>query len=343
MKKIRVGLVGCGGRGKGHAARVQAMEIVDLVGVCDIIHERADAVAQERGVPAVYDFHEFLDKVDVIWDCTRGFERAPVVVDSANAGKHVFSEKPMGIDLASAHRIVEAVKRNGVKHSYCYSLHFTNPYKLAKAVFASGELGRLVSVWTRRYMPIDMRPRWYGDQAISGGIMLDFQSHDLDLICWFGGKPKTVFAHADRIREGVKADEHAQVTLVFGEGMGISEVSWWSPVGMSTFGVVGSKGSIVADGSGKLRKKIDGQEEVVYESAGQMNVDLAGNIGERTEDGKVLNLADRNETPEQHFIRCVAEDLDPIVTPDMAYRVLEVVLAAQESARTGRSVELANE
>ena len=72
-----------------------------------------------------------------------------------------------------------------------------------------------------------------------------------------------------------------------------------------------------------------------------MDVDLAGNIGERTEAGDVRNLADRNETPEQHFTRCAVEDHEPIVTPAMASRVLEVVLAAQESARTGLVVELA--
>lgn len=337
---IRVGVVGCGGRGKGHAARVQAMENVELIGVCDIIQERADELAAKLNVPALYDFHEFLDDVDVIWDCTRGFERAPVVIDSANAGKHVFSEKPMGIDIESADRLMEAVQRNGIKHSYCYSLHFTNPYKAAKAIFASGELGDLVSVWTRRYMPTDMRPRWYGDQSISGGIILDFQSHDLDLICWFGGMPKTVFAHSDRIREGIQADEHAGVTMVFEKGMGISEVSWWSPVGMSEFGVVGTKGSVIADGSGRVRKKIAGGEEEILDVNAVTNVDLSGSIGERQADGSVKDLAGLNETPELHFIRCVEQDLDPIVTPQMAYNVLKVVLAAQQSADTGKSVDI---
>lgn len=339
---IRVGLVGCGGRGNGHAVKLRALEKVQLVGVCDIIKERADALAAKVGVPALYDFHEFLSGVDVIWDCTRGFERAPVVIDSADAGKHVFSEKPMAIDLDAADRIVAAVERNGVKHSYCYSLHFTNPYKAVKAAFASGELGELVSVWTRRYMPIDMRSRWYGDQSVSGGVILDFQSHDLDLICWFGGMPKTVFACADRIRADVKADEHALVTMAFEHGMGSSEVSWWSPASMSEFGVVGTKGSIIADGSGAVRKRLDGQDEEVLDVNAAANVDLSGNIGEGTAADAVKDLACLNETPEQHFIRCVEDDLEPIVTPTMARNVLRVVLAALESAETGRAVDPAS-
>jgi len=337
---IRVGLVGCGGRGNGHAARLQAMDDVQLVGVCDIIRDRADALAEKMGVPALYDFHEFLADVDVVWDCTRGFERAPVVIDSADAGKHVFSEKPMAIDMESADRIVAAVERNGVKHSYCYSLHFTNPYKLAKSIFASGELGDLVSVWTRRYMPTDMRPRWYGDQSLSGGIILDFQSHDLDFICWFGGMPKSVFACADRIRPDVKADEHAAVTLVFERGIGLSEVSWWSPPRMSEFGVIGTKGGVIVGNDGTVRMRLDGADEQVLDVKAATNVDLSGNIGEAQADDSVKNLADRDETPEQHFIRCVAEDRDPVVTATMARNVLKVVLAAHESVKTGQAVAL---
>lgn len=338
---LNVGVVGCGGRGTGHAAKLKAMPGVNLAWVCDIIPEKADALAAREGVPAIYDFHRGLDQVDVIWDATRPWERCDIVVDAAAAGKHIFSEKPIALDLPTADRYIAAIERAGVKNSFCYSLHFTNPYKLAKAVFASGELGQLVSVWTKRYMPVDMRPRWYGDQSKSGGIMLDFASHDLDLLCAFGGRPTTVFGQTARIREGIKADEHGQAMLVFAEGMGSSEVSWWSPAGMSAFGVVGTKGSVIADGSGKLRKRLDGQDEVILDTNASSNVDLAGNIGVRTGSNEVMNLADRQETPEEHFIRCVREDLTPIVTPYMARRVLEVVLAIRQSAATGEAVHLA--
>jgi predicted dehydrogenase len=337
---LNVGVIGCGGRGTGHAAKLKAMPPVNLAWVCDIIPEKADALGAKHGVPAIYDFHERLDQVDVVWDATRPWERCDIVVDCAAAGKHIFSEKPIALDLATANRYVAAIEQAGVKNSFCYSLHFTNPYKLAKAIFASGELGRLVSVWTKRYMPTDMRPRWYGDQSKSGGIMLDFASHDLDLLCAFGGRPKTVFGCTDRVRDGIQADEHGQAMLVFDEGMGSSEVSWWSPARMSAFGVVGTKGSVIADGSGTVRKCIDGQQEEVLDVNASSNVDLAGNIGERASGDRVMNLADRQETPEEHFIRCVLEDREPIVTPYMARQVLEVVLAIRESAATGQAVLL---
>jgi predicted dehydrogenase len=109
---------------------------------------------------------------------------------------------------------------------------------------------------------------------------------------------------------------------------------------MSAFGVVGTKGSMIADGSGTLRKCIDGQKEEVLDVNASSNVDLAGNIGERAGDDRVMNLAARQETPEEHFVRCVIEDREPIVTPYMARQVLEVVLAIRESAATGRAVAL---
>ena len=337
---LKVAVIGCGGRGTGHAAKLKAMPDVKLVGVCDIIREKADQLGERHGVPARYDFHEFLDEVDVVWDCTRPFERCEIVVDCAAAGKHIFSEKPIALDLPTADRYVAAIEKAGVKNSFCYSLHFTDPYKTAKALFASGELGDLVEVWTRRFMPADMRPRWYGDQTKSGGVVLDFGSHDLELACWFGGMPKTVFARTERVREGVQADEHAQIMLAFGRGTGAIGVSWWSPARMSTFGVVGTRGSVIADGSGKLRKQIAGQEEEILDANAASNVDLSGNIGERQEGGAIRDLAKADETPEKHFIRCILEDRAPIVTCQMARRVLKVVLAARKSAETGRSVDL---
>jgi predicted dehydrogenase len=322
---LRVGIVGCGNRGTGHAAKLKAIAAVRLVGVCDVIRARADRLAAASGVPAFYDYRDLLDKVDVVWDATRPWERCDIVVACAAAGKHVFSEKPIALDLATADRYLAAVEKAGVRNAFCHPLHFWHPYRLAEALFARGDFGRLVNVWTRRYRPADMRPTWYGDQRLSGGVMLDFQSHDLDLLLWFGGAPRTVFAHVDHIHEDSRADEHSQVLVTFAQGMGASDCSWGAQVISGAFGIVGTQGCLLADPSGRVHLKLDGREELDLEPG------VAPDLG----------LTISEESCEQHFIRCILEDCEPLMTAHRARAVLRLVLAAQESARQGASVQLA--
>lgn len=336
----KVAIVGCGGMGNGHARAIGEFPDVEIVGVCDLIQEKAESLSKVVGGRVCTDFHDLLDDADVVWDCTPPLSRPQVVIDSALAGKHIFSEKPIALSTETADRMIEAIDKAGITFMTDYVLRFVNPYKLVHEIFDSGQLGALVSVWTRRYMPVDMRGRWFGDQTQSGGVALDFASHDFDQLQWFGGKVKTVFGCVDRIREGVQADEHVHAMMLFEKGMGTSDVSWWAPAGTSMFGVVGTKGSIIADGSGKLRMKIDGQEEVLLDGNANMETDVEGNIGKRDDEGKIDSSGVNNESVQEHFFRCLRENLTPLVTAREARAVLEIALAVQESARTGKSVDL---
>jgi len=144
-----------------------------------------------------------------------------------------------------------------------------------------------------------------------------------------------VFGQVDRVRDGIQADEHAQAMLVFEQGMGNTDVSWWSPAGTSTFGVVGTRGSIIADGSGQLRKRIDGKDEEIIDANAAMGIDPEGNIG-----GNGGNPAPRGETVYEHFFRCLNEGITPLTNAREARNTLGLVLAIQESTRTGQSVQM---
>ncbi len=329
---FRLGIVGCGGMGNHHANVMSKLDDVKIVAACDIVKERADALAEKFGAKSYTDFRDLLDEVDVVCEAVVPRARPEVVTGCANAGKHIFSEKPLSLCLGDANRIVEAVDRNKIIFMTDYVLRFTNPYRAVHEVFASGELGRLVNVWTRRYMPVDMRGRWYGEDEQSGGVAMDFMSHDVDQLRWFGGKAKVVFGSVDRVRDGINADEHAHATVVFEQGTGTSDVSWCSPASLGTFGVVGSLGSVIVDGSGKVRKRIEGQDEVVLDVNARTETDLKGVIQK--------DSAASTETVQQHFFRCLREGKTPLVNVHEAYETLRVVLGAKESARTGKSVDL---
>jgi predicted dehydrogenase len=317
------------------------MDNVRIAAVCDIIEEKATKLAGTLGCEAFVDYRPLLEKVQAVWICTPPGVRIELIAAAARSGLDIFCEKPVALNLAEADQIIDVVNATGVKFMLGYVLRFTQPFRLLHDTFASGELGKLVNCWTRRYMAMDPRKTWHVDQEASGGVALDFGSHDIDWLMTVGGKVKAVFAQAARVREGVRSDEHSQSLLSFaGGGMGCCDVSWVESVRESSIGVVGTEGSLAVGRGGKLYKRMVGQKEEQLDVEASMTVDSTGNLGKAAADGGVEAVAHRGETIQQHFIRCIEEDLRPDITPEQGKDVLRTVLAINESAHTGLSVEI---
>jgi predicted dehydrogenase len=116
------------------------------------------------------------------------------------------------------------------------------------------------------------------------GYPLDFGSHDVDWLRWLGGEVKTVLGNVYRVREGIAADDHGAALFRFVRGaMATVENSWSSYLSESTFGVIGTRGAMMVDRNGTVRKKVghDGTEEVVDIEAASA-VDPTGRSAPRT-------------------------------------------------------------
>jgi predicted dehydrogenase len=338
---IKLGMIGLGGMGNHHANVLSAMKDVRIVGVCDLIEEKARRVGEKLDVPWCLDYRDLLEEADAVWVCTEPFNRHDIVLTCAQAGKHIFTEKPIGVDLKQADEMIAAARQGHVKYMLGYVLRFTEPYRTLHEAFASGQLGELVTCWTRRYMPIDMSTSWYGWQEKSGGVTLDFASHDCDWLRWIGGDVRTVFAGVHRIRKTMHADEHGQAMMAFqAGGMGTFDVSWWSPAGESSVGVVGTKGAMIVGRDGQVRRKLEGGQEEIVNVEAAMDVNPAGQVGQRDAKGDIQAVASRRETIQEHFFRCLEEDIQPLTDASVGRAVLAVVKAIQLSVKRGKSVDL---
>jgi UDP-N-acetylglucosamine 3-dehydrogenase len=340
---VRVGMIGCGGMGTHHGPVLAGLSNVRVVATCDVIESKARSLAEKIGIDRwCTDFHDLLDDVDAVWVCTEPFNRVEVVTTCAGAGKHVFTEKPICNTLEGADAMIAAAVKAGVKYMLGYCLRFWQPYRILHDTFASGRLGGLVSTWMRRFMPWDERSRWYGQQEKSGGAMLDFGSHDVDWLRWIGGDVKTVFGRTFRVREGAAADEHGAALFVFGNG-GIATVedSWSSHLSESTFGIVGTEGSMFVSPDKKVRRKIgwEGQEETVDVQAA-LAVDPTGRLGEADGSGGIRAVTSRNESIQEHFFRCIEEDIEPLTPATEGRKTLATIAALWESQRTGMAAEV---
>jgi UDP-N-acetylglucosamine 3-dehydrogenase len=338
----RVGIIGCGGMGTHHASLLAKLSNVEIVGTCDLVAAKAESLAKKTGIGRICtDYRELLPDVDAVWICTEPFNRVDIVTTAAKAGKHIFTEKPVALSLADADTMIAATRDAGVVYMLGYVLRFTQPYRLIRDTFASGELGNLVSCWMRRFMP--WKPEnWYADQNRSGGVMLDFGSHDVDWLRWIGGDVKTVFGNTLQVGDGARADNHGAAIFLFRNGgMATVENSWSSCISESTLGIIGTEGAIVMGSDGTVRKRIgaEGQEQIVDIEVATA-VDPKGNIGAEDGEGTIRNVDQRNETIQQHFFRCVEEGIDPLTLAEDGRKTLQTVLALRESAAKGSAVVL---
>ncbi|MEA4889122.1 MAG: Gfo/Idh/MocA family oxidoreductase [Clostridiaceae bacterium] len=339
MKTIKLGMIGLGGMGNHHAAILSKMPGVEIVGVCDLIEEKAKKLGEQLNVPWYLDYHQLLGSCEAVWVCTEPFNRRDIVLTCAKEKKHIFTEKPVASALNDAEAMVEATSAAGVIYMLGYCLRFMNPFQMIHKIYASGELGELVDCWTRRYMPYDMSNLWYGWQKNSGGVMLDFGSHDIDWLRWIGGDVHAVSGFVRTVRPTMHADEHGRALLHFvNGGVGSVSDSWSSYLSDCSIGVVGTRGAVIVDRDGTLRKRVGDGDEEIFRDQSAVDVNPQGDIGKKDEKGKIQLIESVEETIQEHFFRCIREQSVPITAGSEGLKTLMTVLALQKSSQTGQTV-----
>ncbi|MEX1377215.1 MAG: Gfo/Idh/MocA family oxidoreductase [Eubacteriales bacterium] len=193
MKKLRIGIIGCGGIANNkHLPSLKACEEKnEIVAFCDIIEERAVKAAKEYGTAdaKVYtDYKEMLkDKsIEVVHVLTPNVLHGPITVDALEAGKHVMCEKPMAHNTEDAKKMIEAWKKSGKKFTIGYQNRFRNEVQALHEACEDGELGE---IYYGKAHAVRRRavPTWgvFPDKSLQGGgPLIDIGTHALDITLW---------------------------------------------------------------------------------------------------------------------------------------------------------------
>ena len=146
MKKFGVGIIGCGAIFGVHAFPLHTLENVEVKAVCDIKPAAREAAARLFNCDAYEDYHDLLKRedIDVVHVMTPHYLHAPMVIDAANAGKHVLSEKPMSITIEDARAEIEAGRRNNVTIGVISQNRYNSASVAIKEAIDSGSLGKVV-------------------------------------------------------------------------------------------------------------------------------------------------------------------------------------------------------
>lgn len=340
MSDLKFGILGCGNISKTHVHGITHSEGASLVAVCDTVDEKAKALGAEIGVPAFSDFDAFLKEVDAITVCIPSGLHHEYAIRAARAGKHVLTEKPLDITLASGTAMVEACEQAGVKLA-CISQHrFTKDMRRLYDAVQNGELGTLVqgdsfTKWYRSQGYYDSAG-WRGTWALDGGGALMNQGvHYVDMIQWIMGGVKSVQARTRTVMHNIEVEDQAIAMVEYTSGAwGVIQGSTCTYPGMSErIEVHGTKGTVVVEAD---RAKIWVTKEVSEHEPFGPSVTL-GKAHELEADETTANWNQAHLMQIQDFTNAVREDRDPFITGRAALEPLKVILAIYESSSRGGS------
>ncbi len=182
VKKLNVGIIGAGRIGKVHAETIAfRLPEATAVAITDLNREAAEQVAARCGIPKVAESSEeiFADpRIEAVLICSSTGTHADLVVQAAEAGKHIFCEKPIDHSLAKIDRALAAVAKAGVKLQVGFNRRFDANFARVRQAVASGEIGtpHLMHIVSR-----DPAPPPVSYVKVSGGIFLDMTIHDFDM------------------------------------------------------------------------------------------------------------------------------------------------------------------
>jgi len=231
---LDVVLVGCGRIAQRHAQLLSESQIegARLVAVCDIISDRADALAEKTGVPAYTDMAKMLaeHRPELAVILTESGNHAAHAITAAQHGAHVMVEKPMALTLADADDMIATCDREGVKLFVIKQNRFNRPVEKLREALDAGRFGKLtigtVRVrWCRPQSYYD-QACWRGTWALDGGVLTNQASHHVDLLEWMMGDVESVVGMTRTALADIEAEDTAAVLLRFANGaLGIIEAT----------------------------------------------------------------------------------------------------------------------
>lgn len=192
MKKLAI--IGCGGIGEYHMSHfVQFTDIVELVGFCDLIPERAEKFQKQAGTGKAYtDYKEMLDdaKPDIVFICIPPYCHGEIEFELINRGIHFFVEKPLALDLDLARQIRDAAEAKGLVTASGFQCRYSNLVEPNKEFIANNQV---IYIEASRFGGIPDSNDWWRVKDLSGGQAVEQTIHQFDIIRYMVGDPEEVF------------------------------------------------------------------------------------------------------------------------------------------------------
>ena len=342
MRQLAVGVIGTGWCGGIRAETCAAHPLVESLHIAEIRPERLREVAKATGArTAVTDYRELLTirEIDAMYvSATPETTHYPIARDCLAAGKHLFLEKPIALELAEADELIAMARERRLKFTIGYSQRFNPKFAYVRKALRDGTIGRPVSALVSRHITRGLGKKISGRIKLSPAAME--ATHDLDFVLWClePARPVRVYSQqnfgAMQAGSGSPIPDTQFIMVTVDTGLTFVIGAGWSlPPGYPNFSTtwiefVGTDGAVIVD---------DSHRDVVLNTVGGgMVLPLSTMPGEAVDHAYAGPMA-----PETvHFLEAVAFDRPVLVTPEHARMVMELYIAADLSAERSAPVTL---
>ena len=338
MKTIKVGIAGLGRLGKVHANNI-AFKIPNatLTAACSIVPAELEYAKNELGVTDLYtDYREMLEKADIdaVAIVTTSSEHCWQIEAALDAGKHVFTDKPLGVDLEQCKLAEAAVERHPDQVFFLgFMRRYDSSYAYAKKKIQEGAIGKPYMV---KAIGIDPEALVEGSikfAATSGGIFIDMAIHDIDLMRWFLGEdPVEVYASGATFKHPefkAAGDDETGVAMYKCKSgkIGFVHVGRTAPYGYHVeTEIVGTEGTL------RISPVPEKNLCMIYDKDGAVKECVSG-FPERFAEAYLLEM--------QEFIDCVQTGRKPEVKVYDGTKSTQIAFATTQSYKEGKPVAIA--
>ncbi len=334
---INVGIVGLGAMGVWHANRVRRLPGYRLHSVCDITAAQREFAEREYGCTTYGELEPFLadERLNLVVVATPSHVHEEPVVAALRAGKHVLCEKPLARTEAEGQRMFEAARSAGRTLMTFQNRRGDPDFLTVAKVVRSGRLGKLWDIRLLRWGWTDLmttfgiptyRPGWRREAAFGGGNLLDFGAHYFDQLLLLVPQPiESVFGDLRGRRWTSDADDQFLAVLRTGDGL-VAQVEYSQNAHVPV----------------RVEWAVSGERAGFRYEEKQSR--LFWHVGVKNEKVRLI----RNEREDwdilyRNFRTVLAGRARPAVLPEQTLRLLRVLDAVRESARTGQVVRINDE
>lgn len=260
MKRLKIAIIGLGNMGSSHVRTLISLDYVELVGVCDIIEEKADKFAEIGNTTAYYNHIDLFNNsgLEAVMIVVPHYDHTPISIEAFGRGLHVLCEKPIAVHVNDARKMIASYNEEVLKFpNMVFAIMLqerTLPFhKKLKDIVMGGELGRLMRVtwintkWFRSqtyYNSGGWRATWAGE---GGGILTNQCPHNLDLYQWLFGLPSKITGHANIGKyHDIEVEDEVSAYFSHDNGMiGHFIVNTIESPGTNRLEIVGEYGNVV--------------------------------------------------------------------------------------------------
>lgn len=364
MKKLKIGIIGCGGIAnfKHFPALSKQKELCEMVAFCDIIKERAEAAAEKYGTAdakVFTDYKQLLneDEIDVVHVLTPNVSHSMITVDAFDAGKHVLCEKPMAHTTKDAQAMLDAAKRSGKKFTIGYQNRYREDVQTLYKACRAGELG---DIYFAKAHALRRRgvPTWgvfQDKEKQGGGPLIDLGTHALDITLWAmdNYKPKLVsgtafYKMADKCEGNpfgqwdpetyevedsafgfVKMENGATIYLEASWALNITDIKEACTTLCGTEGGAEIKAGKEMPYGNLIFNTVRHGKQLEEKLTPIPAIDYFG--------GGATGPADLEAA---NWLNAIINDTEPLVKPQQAFVVTQILDAIYTSSETGKAIEL---